>query len=193
MAHRGDHSPRIGRWHRQGGEVGLRHGLGAKACQLAEPGHRLRDRGVAEDKQQRTWHSRLYEDVERSTARACGGHHELALLAGLPDLFGSHDPYELRDALGKGAQGLAPDDWLRAASPDPPAQAAVSRDDRLVARASRGGRFDPHDGSQHTGRAICRVLTQQLQYVVRYSVTPLERSAAHTLSEVTGMSMLVMP
>jgi hypothetical protein len=37
------------------------------------------------------------------------------------------------------------------------------------------------------------VLTQKLQYVVAYSVTPLDRKAAQTLSEVTGMSMLVIP
>jgi hypothetical protein len=34
---------------------------------------------------------------------------------------------------------------------------------------------------------------QQLDQLVAYSVTPLDRKAAQTLSEVTGMSMLVMP
>jgi hypothetical protein len=34
---------------------------------------------------------------------------------------------------------------------------------------------------------------EQLEYVGGYSVTPLDRRAAHTLSEVTGMSMFVMP
>src|SRR5712691_2445734 len=193
VAHRCDHRPRISRWHREGGQVCLCHGLGAKARQLSEPGQRVCDRGVAENKQQRAWHSRLYENVERTTARTCRGHHELALFASLPDLLGGHDLDELRGALGKGSQSLAPDDRFRTASTDPAPQPAVGGDDRLVPRAGRGRRFDTHDGGQHARCAIGSILTQQLQYVVRYSATPLDRSAAPTLSEVTGMSMLVMP
>ena len=63
----------------------------------------------------------------------------------------------------------------------------------LVAGARRGRRLDAHHSRQRARRAVGGVLTQQLQYVVAYSVTPFERNAAHTLSDVTGMSMLVMP
>src|SRR5258708_30880024 len=153
----------------------------------------MSDRGVAEDEQQGTWQSRLYEDVERSTARTCGCHHELPFFASLPDVFGGHDPDQLRGTFGKSTEGLAPHDRLRAASSDPTPQPSVRGDDRLVSRPGRGRRIDAHHGGQHARRAISGVLTQQLQYVVGYSVTPLDLSAAHTLSEVTGMSMFVMP
>ena len=168
-------------------------GAGPKACKRAQLHERARRRAVPEDEQQRARQARLDEDVERTAARTRGGDHELAPLASLPDLLGGHDLDQLRRALGQGAQSLAPHDRLRAASPDPPAQPAVGGDDRLVPRARRGRRLDAHDCGQRARRAVGRVLTQQLQYVVGYSVTPFERSAAQTLSEVTGMSMLVMP
>src|SRR5258708_4883857 len=153
----------------------------------------MSDRGVAEDEQQGTWQSRLYENVERSTARTCGCHRELPFLASLADVFGGHDPDQLRGSFGKRAQGLAPHDRLRAASSDPTPQPSVRRDDRLVSRPGRGWRFDAHHGGQHARRATGSLLTPHLQYVSVYPVTPLDLRAAHTLSEVTGMSMLVMP
>src|SRR5260370_4105751 len=153
----------------------------------------MSDGGVAEDEQQATWQSRLYENVERSTARTCGCHRELPFRASLADVFGGHDRDQLRGSFGKRAQGLAPHDRLRAASSDPTPQPSVRRDDRLVSRPGRGWRFDAHHGGQHARRAIGSVLTQQLQCVVGYSGTPLALRAAHTLAEGTGMSMLVMP
>src|SRR5216684_3526919 len=97
----------------------MRHGLAAKACELAQPGQRMSDGRVAEDEQEGTWQSRLYENVERSTARTRGRHHELPFLASLPDVVGGHDPDQLRGSFGKSAEGLAPHDRLRAASSDP--------------------------------------------------------------------------
>src|SRR5487761_96517 len=171
----------------------MAHGSSAKAGELAELGQGLRHRGFAEHEQQGARQSRLYEDVERAAARTCGGDHELAPLAGLLDLLGGHDLDELGRALGKGAESLAPNDRLGAAPSDPTAQAAIRGDDRLVPGSRRGRRLDAHDSRERAWNAISRVLTQQLQYVVAYSVTPFERNAAHTLSDVTGMSMLVIP
>ena len=168
-------------------------GAGPEAGQRAHLDERARRRAVAEDEQQRPRQSRLDEDVQRAAARAGRRDHELAALSRLLDLGRRHDPHQLRHALGQGSQRLAADDRLRAAAADPAAQAAVGRDDRLVPRPRGGGRLAAHHSRQHARRAVGRVLAEQLQYVVGYSVTPFERSAAHTLSEVTGMSMLVMP
>src|SRR5258708_13572194 len=76
---------------------------------------------------------------------------------------------------------------------DPATQPAVAGDHRLVTGTRGGRRLAAHDSRQHAWRAGRRVFVKQLDYLVCYSVTPFERSAAQTLSEVTGMSMFVIP
>src|SRR5262249_49583581 len=104
-----------------------------------------------------------------------------------------HDPNQARRALRKGLQRLAPHERLRTAAPYPSPQPAIGGDHCLVARPCRGGRVAADDRGQHAGRAGRGQLGQERDRVVRYSVTPLDLSAAQTLSEVTGMSMFVIP
>ena len=93
----------------------------------------------------------------------------------------------------KRAQRLAPHDRLGAAASDPSAQPAVGGDDRLVAGPRGGRRLAPNDRGQHARRAGRGELAELVEDVVRYSLTPAARSAAQTLSGVTGMSMFFTP
>ena len=103
------------------------------------------------------------------------------------------DVDELWCAGSQGPQGLTADDRLRAAAADPSAEAAVGGDDGAITRTRRGRRLDAHDGREHAWRARGLVLPQQVEDFVAYSFTPAARSAAQTLSEVTGMSILRTP
>src|SRR5260370_401538 len=100
---------------------------------------------------------------------------------------------------GRGGPGgeawvrLAHHDRLRAAAADPAAEAPVGSDDRLVAGPRRCRRLAADDGRQRAWRPVGRVFPKQIQNFVGYSVTPFDLRAAQTLSDVTGMSMLVMP
>ena len=193
MAHRRHHGPGIGTWLGQCPQPGLGHNPDPEPGQLGQPGQCLRSRGLAEDHQQRLWQLGLDEDVEGAAARAGEIKWSARPSGGTPWGLGRHDLDQAWRPLSEGAQGLPPDQRLRAAAADPAAQPAVGRDHRLVAWLGGRGRLAPDHRGQHAGRAGGGVVGQQPEQVVGYSVTPLARRAAQTLSEVTGMSMLVMP
>src|SRR5712691_311808 len=193
LSHRGDHRVAVSRRDLERPDLGLAYGAGSKASQLREPDHGVRCRAFPKHQEQRLRQSRLDEDVEGPAAGTCRRDHQLAVLSRLLDLIATDDVNELGRAFGQRAQRLAAHDRLRAAAADPAAQAAVGGDDRLVAGPGGGWRLDAHDRRQHARYAVGRVLPKQLQNVVGYSVTPFDRRAAQTLSEVTGMSMLVIP
>ena len=103
------------------------------------------------------------------------------------------DAHQPRQAVGDGTQGLAADQRLRAASAHPAREPAVGGDHRRVTGMCGGRGLGAYHRRQDARPACSGVLGQQGEQLAVYSVTPLERNAAHTLSEVTGMSMLAIP
>ena len=193
VAHRRHHRVCVARRDLECRQVGLAHGARPKSGELGEFDERARSRAVSENREQGLGQSRLNEDIERAATGARGGNHQLSTLARLFHLVASHDVDQLRRAFGQRPQGLAAHDGLRAAAADPPSQAAVGGDHGLVAGMRGGRRLAAHDRSKRARGARGLVLLQQIEYVVGYSVTPPALNAAQTLSDVTGMSMLVTP
>ncbi len=193
VAHRGDHGVSLSWRDFERRELGVPDGSSTKAGHVGDPHHRGRGRGVAEHEKQRFRQAWLDEDVERPATGAGGRDHQLASLSRLLHLVAADDVNELRRSLGQRPQGLSSHHRLRAAAADPAAQPSVGRDERLVTGPRGSGRLGTHDRRQRARRAVGRVLPEQVEDVAGYSVTPLDRSAAHTLSGPIGMSMLVMP
>src|SRR5580700_11303903 len=136
---------------------------------------------------------RVNEDVERSAARARRCHGQLTSVAYLERLYVGADAHQPRQAVTHRDERLATHERLGAAAADPAVQLAVIGDHGLVAGMRRRRRFRAHHSRECARTARRGGLGQQDEQAVVYSVTPLLRSAAHTLSDVTGMSMLVMP
>ena len=103
------------------------------------------------------------------------------------------DAHQPRQAIAHCHERFAADERVRAAAADPSVQLAVGGDHGLVAGMRRRRRLRANHGCECARTPRRGVLGEQVHQSVVYSVTPLLRSAAHTLLEVIGMSMLVMP
>src|ERR1700683_4110406 len=166
---------------------------GAKANDATEIDERSRRRAVTDDRKQRFGQMRVDEDVERSAAGARRRHRELTSVACLERLGVGTDAHQSWQPVTHGNECLATHEWFRAAAADPAVQLPVVGDHSLVAGMRRGRRLRAHHGRVRARAPRSSVFGEQSEEAVVYSVTPLLRSAAHTLSDVIGMSMLVIP
>jgi hypothetical protein len=112
-------------------------------------------------------------------------------LAGNPAL--RPDPDQAGDAMAHGSERLAADHGFRTTASHPASEPAVRGDDGLVPWPRGGGRITAHHRDERARTARGGKLCEQRNEVLGYWLDPLDRSASQTLSEVTGMSMFVIP
>src|SRR5262249_59987582 len=101
------------------------------------------------------------------------------------------DPLAPHAAIRERREREAHDLGLRAGAADPAVQLAVSRDERAVAHACRGGSLDADDSRERKRRPLGSQTAGLDERV--HSARPTSFSACQTLSGVSGMSMLRTP